>query len=135
MRARAFTFLELMFVVVIIGLLSTIVAMRMSNRIDTIRQTTALQQIAIIGAAVEQYHLDMGAYPTNAQGLEVLVKRPEGGWGENWDGPYLKSFKLPKDPWGRDYRYRQPGEHLPDFDVWSLGKDGQEGTEDDVIKS
>ena len=70
--------------------------------------------------------MDMGSYP---EALDNLLIRP--GSAENWRGPYIK--KKPADPWGRPYQYKFPGEHNSDtYDLYSTGKDGQAGTEDDI---
>jgi general secretion pathway protein G len=75
------------------------------------------------------FEVDVGRYPTTAEGLAALHEDPGS---KGWKGPYLKR-EVPKDPWGRSYGYRSPGEHNKQgFDVWSSGEDGEEGTEDDV---
>jgi general secretion pathway protein G len=83
-------------------------------------------QIENLSTTLDVYRLEVGRYPTTAEGLEALVANP--GNAPNWNGPYLKKGKMPKDPWGNDYQYRAPGTDGP-YDVWSLGADGQEGGE------
>jgi general secretion pathway protein G len=70
----------------------------------------------------------MGRYPDSGEGLEALIRNP--GSVDSWKGPYLAK-EMPKDPWGRPYMYRSPGTH-GDFDLFSLGADGAEGSEDDI---
>ena len=80
--------------------------------------------LSSLDLALKLYHLDTGAYPTTAQGLDVLLSA-------TGKGPYLE--KRPVDPWGNKYRYACPGTHRPtSYDLSSSGKDGRDGTEDDV---
>ena len=121
---RGFTLIELLIVMVILGLLAALVAPKMFQKVGSSKQKAAKTQISLLETALDAYRLDVGSYPTTEQGLEALRTNP----GVNgWDGPYLPK-KVPKDPWGRDYIYRSPGEH-GDYDLYSLGADGQEGGE------
>jgi general secretion pathway protein G len=122
-RAAGFTLLELLVVMVILGLLAGFVAPRYFGQIGKSEIKVARAQIDSLEKALDQYRLDTGRYPTSEQGLAVLVARPanEG----RWLGPYLKKG-VPMDPWGHAYVYKFPGEH-GDFDLASLGKDGQPG--------
>ena len=80
--------------------------------------------ITSITSALELYNMDYGSYPSNEQGLQVLINNEQGN-------PYITA--IPNDPWGRPYQYRFPGEHNQDyFDLWSPGADGQDGTKDDI---
>jgi general secretion pathway protein G len=83
----------------------------------------ARAQIDALEKALDQYRLDTGHYPSSEQGLAALNQVPPNE--PNWAGPYLKKA-VPSDPWGRPYLYRFPGEN-GDFDLYSLGKDGQVG--------
>ena len=121
-----FTLLELLVVLVILGLLAGVIGPQVMKHVGTSKSKTATVQIEELGAAVEMYRLEVGSYPTTAQGLAVLVQRPAGV--EQWNGPYLRKPVVPKDPWGRDYRYRHPGEH-GNFDIYSLGADNADGGE------
>jgi general secretion pathway protein G len=127
-KARGFTLLELMVVMVIIGLLASYVAPRYFSQVGKSEAKVARAQIDAFEKALEQYRADTSRYPTTEQGLAALVKKP-GGEGR-WDGPYLKRA-LPMDPWGRPYQYRSPGEH-GDFDIFSLGRDGAPGGSGDA---
>jgi general secretion pathway protein G len=82
----------------------------------------AHSQVSRLAMAVESYYLDTGSTP---ESLDELVTEP--GDAAGWNGPYVKPSSL-KDPWGRDYDYQYPGEHS-DFDIISLGADGQPGGE------
>lgn len=121
--ARGFTLLELLVVVAIIGLLVGYVAPRYFGQIGKSEVTTAKAQIDALDKALDQYRLDTGRYPSTELGLNALVQRPQDE--PKWNGPYLKKA-VPLDPWGKPYQYRAPGEK-GDFDIVSLGKDGQPG--------
>jgi general secretion pathway protein G len=127
----AFTLLELMVVVVILGILAAFVVPRISKRPEDARVTKAKIEIANLEQALELYYLDNGTYPTTEQGLRALIEKPQSGEiPENWKaGGYLAKPKMPEDPWGNKYQYLAPGEHNSDFDLYSLGKDGVEGGE------
>jgi len=112
---------------VIIALFATIVGTRVGRNVDKAKQVAAKSQISEYESAIDQFKLDVGRYPTNEEGLQVLRTRPANA--QNWDGPYLKK-DLASDPWGRPYIYRSPGVH-GDFDLLSFGADGQEGGEGD----
>ncbi len=124
-REAGFTLIELMIVLFILGLLAALVAPRLMGRVGKAKQKTAQTQIQMLGTALDLYHLDVGRYPTEEEGLKSLYAKPENTPG--WAGPYLDKA-VPKDPWGRDYVYKCPGEHGP-YDLSSLGADGQPGGE------
>lgn len=125
-KQKGFTLIELMVVVVILAILAAFVVPMVMDRPDEARIVKAKQDIASISSALNLYKLDNYRYPTTEQGLEALVQKPETEpVPQNWK-PYLK--QLPKDPWGRPYLYVSPGEH-GDFDLYTLGADGQEGGE------
>ncbi len=129
---RGFTLIELLIVVIIIGLLASLVAPKFFGKLGSSRQKIAKAQIENFAAALDEFRLDNGRYPTTEEGLEGLRKRPEGL--KNWAGPYLPK-DIPKDPWGHDYVYRCPGEH-GDYDLLSYGRDGQpdgEGEDADIV--
>lgn len=121
---RGFTLIELLIVMIILGLLAALVAPKMFQKVGSSKQKAAKAQISMIGTALDAYRLDVGSYPGADEGLVALRKNPGHG---AWDGPYLTK-EVPNDPWGRPYVYRSPGEH-GDYDLYSLGADGQEGGE------
>ena len=122
---RGFTLIELLVVIIVLGLLVGLVGPRLFGRVGQSKQAAARAQIELLGAGLDQYRLDTGAYPTGAQGLDALQRNPNVA---NWNGPYLKK-DVPKDPWGNAYKYRCcPGQH-GDYDLWSEGADGQPGGE------
>ena len=110
---------------VIIALFATIVGQRLFKNVERARQTTAKAQISEFESVLDLFRLDVGRYPSAEEGLQVLRVSP--GPIKNWDGPYLRK-DVPLDPWGQPYVYRFPGQH-GDFDLISLGLDGQEGGE------
>ena len=121
---KGFSLIEIMVVVVILGILASIVVPKIISRPDEARVVQAKQNILAIQNALDLYKLDNGVYPSTDQGLIALVEKPTsspipGDWKQ-----YLKS--MPKDPWGRDYLYLNPGEH-GDVDIFTLGADGQPG--------
>jgi general secretion pathway protein G len=117
--AAGFTLLELLVVMVIIGLLASFVGPRLFAQIGKSEVKTARAQVAGLQQALDQYRIDTGHYPSSEQGLRALNEKPADE--PKWGGPYL-SKALPKDPWGRDYQYRQPGTH-GEYDLWSRGAD------------
>jgi general secretion pathway protein G len=119
-----FTLIELLVVLVILGLLAGLVGPRILGYLGGSRSKTAMLQIEQLSAALDLYKLDNGSYPSSNQGLAALVTAPSDA--DRWHGPYLAKTTLPQDPWGHAYRYRCPGLH-GEFDLYSLGKDDQEG--------
>ena len=124
---QGFTLLELLVVLVIIGLLAGYVGPRFFAQIGKSETKVARAQIGALEKALDQYRLDVGHYPTSEQGLAALWLKPAGE--PVWAGPYLKR-EAPRDPWGREYHFRHPGEH-GEFDLYSLGKDGAFGGDGD----
>src|SRR5438876_4978354 len=99
---RGFTLIELLVVIIVLGLLVGLVGPRLFGRVGQSKTATAKAQVELFGAALDQYRLDIGSYPSTAQGLDALVRNPSIN---NWNGPYLKKMLVPKDPWGNPYRY------------------------------
>lgn len=125
---NSFTLIELMLVVVIIGALVAMVMPRLTGRGEQARVAAAKADIqANIATALKLYELDNGRFPTSDEGLGALLNAPSSA--SSWNGPYLE--KKPIDPWGREYKYKSPGEHRPaDYDLYSLGRDGTESADD-----
>jgi general secretion pathway protein G len=122
--SAGFTLVEIMVVVVILGILAVLVVPRLVGRTDEARAVAAKQDISAIMQALKLYRLDNGRYPSNEQGLQALVTRPQTQPAPtNWK-QYLD--KMPKDPWNNVYLYLNPGVH-GEIDVFTLGLDGQPG--------
>jgi general secretion pathway protein G len=129
-RSSAFTLIEIMAVVIIIGLLTTIVGAAIFQQVDKGRVTTAKAQINSLEGVLELYRMDAGRFPTTEQGLEALIAAPSGDNApRNYPpGGYLKGGRVPLDPWSNPYFYEAPGQHNPhSFDLWSEGADGTAG--------
>ena len=118
-RNRGFTLVELLLVLVILALIGGLVLPGIIGKAEGAKVKAAASQVSRLSMAVESYYLDTGETPDS---LQQLIDDP-GSTG--WNGPYVKASSL-KDPWGRDYEYRYPGDH-GDFDIVSLGADGQPG--------
>jgi general secretion pathway protein G len=119
-----FTLVEMLVVITIIGLIMGLVGPRVLNYLSESKVKAATIQIESLDGALDLYFLDLGRYPTTAQGLAALVQRPGGA--SAWNGPYLKNGNVPNDPWGRAYIYRSPSDHGA-YEIVSLGSSGQEG--------
>lgn len=139
--ASGFTLVEVLVVMAILVLLAGLVAPRILGSKKKANIQTVTTQIGGFKSALERYALDMDTFPTTEQGLESLVKEPEtegdttDSAKSRWDGPYLNSDELPVDPWGNDYQYEFPGTHGKGEspEIWSLGPDGEDDTEDDIV--
>ncbi len=134
-RRRAFTLLEVLMVVVIIGLLAAFVVPNFfgTETKTKINLSTALVKSGINGT-LDRYRLDMGHYPTTEEGLIALVQKPDNEEdAKKWAGPYVKAATDLKDSWGTDLIYKCPGEYNSDgYDLSSAGPDRQPGTDDDI---
>jgi general secretion pathway protein G len=128
-RERGFTLIEIMVVVVIIGLLAAFIVPQVMGRVDEARITKVKGDVQMLETALSMYRLDTARYPTTQQGLMALVTKPEDPTVRNWKpGGYLS--RVSKDPWGNEYRYVYPGTKGREYDLYSLGPDGQEGSPD-----
>ena len=130
-RQRGFTLLEIMVVIVILGILASLVVPNLMGNKEQADRQKAVSDIVALENALDMYKLDNSRYPTTEQGLEALVTKPQGEpEPRNYksDG-YIK--RLPQDPWGGAYQLMSPGEHGK-IDVFSMGLDGEAGTDDDI---
>jgi len=132
-RFRGFTLTELLVVMVIIVLLAGVAVTYVPKRIEEARVAKTQAEIRTLESALRQFQIRMGDVPTQAESLEALVTAPQGNRNvDKWNGPYLNPPVVPQDAWGNPYIYRAPGSHNTDFDLLSTGKDGREGTDDDI---
>lgn len=121
-----FSLLEVIVVLMIIGLVATLVGPRLFEQFDRSKVTAAEVQMKSLAAALDQMRLDLNRFPNEAEGLEMLVRRPADQ--EGWRGPYLDE-DIPKDPWGNDYVYQTPSGSQGRPVLSSLGADGKSGGE------
>ena len=133
---KGFTLIEIMVVIIILGILASYVAVKITGQTEEARRTQAKVQIETFETALKMYMLDNGSYPSTEQGLQALVEAPTTGrLPRKWrDGGYLEKGRIPKDPWKSEYIYLSPGVH-GDFDIMSYGNDnnpGGEGKDADV---
>lgn len=124
-REAGFTLVELLVVLVILVLLASIIGPRVIGYLGSSRSKTAHVQIESLVTSVELFRIDVGRYPSSAEGLQVLIK-PQGTI-TGWNGPYLAKGEVPPDPWGRPYLYETLGQGGPGFGIKSYGADGKEG--------
>ena len=131
-RRRGFTLIEIMVVVVILGLLAALVVPRIGPQVAEAQRTAARTQISSIEQALEMYNMHNGFYPTTQQGLEALVKAPTTSPVPKryQAGGYLQ--KVPEDPWGNPYIYRNQNGHIQIISTGPDGEEGGEGTNADI---
>ncbi len=130
-RARGFSLIEVMVVLLIIGIMASIVAPQILGNQDTAQLKKAAVDIQSLESAIERYRLATNTFPTTEQGLESLVSEPNiDPIPRNYPaGGFIK--RLPKDPWGNDYQLISPGE-VGMVDIFSYGPDREPGTDDDI---
>lgn len=123
-RKAGFTLIEVLIVLAIIGMVASLVGPRVLGYLSDSKMKAARVQIEALASALDLFYLDNGRYPAASEGLNALVKRP--GNAQSWNGPYLKSGDVPKDPWGNPYLYKIPGKNAP-YNIISTGPEGREG--------
>jgi general secretion pathway protein G len=122
--------IELLLVMVILAVLAAVIVPKFTRRSEQARTTAARADIANLELALDSFEIDTGRYPTSSEGLQVLVEQPSDA--KDWRGPYIKRG-IPSDPWGNLYVYVYPGKNnQDDYDLYSLGPDGQSGSDDDI---
>ena len=131
MQARklngGFTLIEMLVVLVIIGMLAGLVGPKLFTKVDSSRVQTAQTQVKMFKGTLETLRLDLGRFPTEAEGLAMLNTPPtDEKLKTRWRGPYLDE-ELPLDPWGNPYQYSLPGAGGQPFALYSLGADGKRG--------
>lgn len=135
LKNRAFTLVEIMTMIGILALLATLLITKTEGIFGSSQQTIARIFVRdSLKTALERYRMDLGSYPTTAEGFTVMMTAPANA-SSNWRGPYTETpgGKPPLDPWGEPYQYRSPGTHnKTGYDLYSKGPDKAEGTEDDI---
>ncbi len=126
-RQRGFNLIELMVVLVILGLLAGLVGPRLLGSVESSKVRTADTQVKMLKGALLTYRLDVGKFPSTAEGLAALMAAPAEA-ADYWNGPYLDD-ELPVDPWRTPYRYEFPADNLQGYALYSLGADAQPGGE------
>jgi general secretion pathway protein G len=130
-KDRGFTFIETIVTISIILILSAAVGFSAVKYIDRARVAACRNQIETFRLSLQSYYLDCGAYPSEAQGLAALWEKPLiAPVPSQWSGPYMDR-RIPPDPWGNAYRYKNPGDNNLPFTISSYGADGKEGGENE----
>jgi general secretion pathway protein G len=130
---RGFTLLEIMIALAILGMLVGIAVVNLDTTWGT--SSVAVARLFVnesIKVPLTTYRIQMGDYPSTAEGLQALVT-PPANHADSWHGPYVADGKLPLDPWQEPYVYRYPGtRNKTSYDIFSKGPDKTEGTKDDI---
>ena len=128
--AGGFTMVELMAVLIILGLLMAVVVRNFVGQTDRARVTTTKANLRLLHSAINQFKMDTGRFPTEEDGLTVLIEPPADAEEEGYDpAGYLETTDLPRDGWGNDFVYEAYPESGKPFVIISYGADGEEGGE------
>jgi general secretion pathway protein G len=129
----AFTLLEMLMVIALIALLATASIVALGKLFGQGQEGIAKTWVTTTAkTALFGYRMAVGRFPTTEEGMKALVQAPESASGR-WKGPYFETSKVPDDPWGNPYQYRNPGtKNTSSYDVYSMGPDGKDGTADDI---
>jgi general secretion pathway protein G len=134
-RSEGFTLIELLLVVVIIGILAAIVVPKLTGRTEEAQIGATEATMTNIRTALGLYETDNGKYPSEEQGLRALIEKPTTAPEPKKWKKYLETSELPKDAWGKEFEYKNPGVKNTDgFDLRSGGPDGEMGNDDDLVK-
>lgn len=125
---RGFTMVELMAILVIIGLLAAFVARNFMGQTENARVKVTKASLRALDDAVLSFKMETGRYPTEEEGLSVLIEAPTDV--ENYpEGGYLRTKELPRDGWGNDFVYIRYPEGGQAYEIISYGADGEEAGE------
>ena len=125
---KGFTMVELMAMLIIIGLLATLVVTKVAGQIDKARVTTTKANLKALHAAVNQFKMDTGRYPSEDAGLLELLEEPEDVMNYQ-PGGYLETTEINVDAWGEEFIYERFPESGKEFVIYSFGADKEEGGE------
>ena len=127
---KAFTMIEVVAVLIIVGLLATVATTTFMGKIGRAKKDTTKANLKQLHSAVLSFKLDTGRYPEEEEGLDVLIDPPIDD--EGWDPEgYLMTADLPEDGWGNAFIYQRYPENNKPFVIVSYGADGEEGGEGD----
>lgn len=131
LRRAGFTLIEIVIVLTIISILAAGSIYMLKGNVDVAKETRVESDIQNIMTQLQLYEARNMRAPTTEQGLKALVEKPSTEpLPEKWT-QLLEA--VPKDPWGQEYKYRYPAQKSKKpYDVYSAGKDGADGTEDDI---
>ena len=132
-RRHGFTLMEVMLVLVILVIIGGVAGVAVVQMQRNAEVQAAKAQVLGFKGALVSYRMNIGDFPTSSDGLQALRTVPSGlANPSKWLGPYFDT-EIPVDPWGNEYRYEYPGKHQNDLpDIWSLGPDQKDGTDDDI---
>lgn len=126
--SNGFTLIELLVVLVILGMLAGLVGPKVMKYASSSKTDVAKVQLEDLAAGLDLFKLDVGRYPNSNEGLQALINNIDGI--TQWNGPYLRKNKVPKDPWGHEYVYSYPGK-TNDYELYTYGLDGKLGGENE----
>ncbi len=130
-RNNGFSLIELLLVLVILAALASVIVPKFAGRGKQAKVTATQLEIKNLSNALNTFEIENDRFPTTSEGLKALIEKPANATG--WEKPYLEKQEIPKDPWGNEYTYRQPGQRNEySFDLSSAGPDGKANTEDDI---
>jgi general secretion pathway protein G len=131
-RGRGFTLIEVLMVLMILVIIAGFAVNTYRNALYKAKIQAAKVDIGSFKTPLAMYSMDIGMFPTTNQGLQALRSPPADlPNAQAWNGPYFDN-DIPMDPWSRPYNYISPGRYNPDYDVWSLGPNGQDNSPDNI---
>lgn len=130
---RGFTLIEILLAIAMISLLAFMLVTNIEKTMSSGQSSIAKSFVkGSLATPLMSYKLAVGRYPTTEEGLDALLRAPD-SVKERWGGPYLRDSDIPKDPWGNPYQYRMPAQKSSEgYDLWSMGPDGTNETDDDI---
>lgn len=128
-QRKAFTLIEIMVVIIILGLLASFVIPNITGKSDEAKQKLVCIQMKSLNESLKMFKVDNGSYPTTEEGLKALVTNPNPDEYTSYSpNGYLEGKNIPKDPWNKPYLYLNTDGSV---ELISLGSDGKEGGKDE----